>query len=102
MRGGITGAEEFLAWEPYSHMAFRFNESTSDAISAFAEEYRVVRTPQGCHLTWVMAMKPNGIAARLGMQLGKPVMTWLFQRFLHNLARYAGKRFSTTPPTPTV
>jgi carbon monoxide dehydrogenase subunit G len=101
MRGGITGAEEFLAWEPYSHMAFRFNESTSDAISAFAEEYRVVRTLEGCHLTWVMAMKPNGVAARLGMQLGKPVMGWLFQRFLHNLDRYAEKRFSTAPPTPT-
>lgn len=25
MRGGIVGDEEFLAWEPFSHMAFRFN-----------------------------------------------------------------------------
>jgi hypothetical protein len=48
-----------------------------------------------------MAMKPNGIAARLGMALGKPVMAWLFQRFLHNLDRYAGQRFSTAPPTPS-
>ncbi len=54
----------------------------------------------GCHLTWVMAMKPNGIAARLGMEIGRPVMSWLFQRFLHNLVRYAQKRFSTSPPTP--
>lgn len=100
MRGGITGHEEFLAWEPHSRMAFRFNQSTSGSISAFAEDYRVVRTPRGCHLTWVMAMKPNGIAARIGILVGKPVMTWMFQRFLHNLDRYAQRRFSTTPPTP--
>ncbi|MDX1890876.1 SRPBCC family protein [Mycolicibacterium sp. 050158] len=101
MRGNITGYEEFLAWEPHSHMAFRFNESTSNAISAFAEDYRVVPTEHGCHLTWVMAMKPNGIAARLGMELGRPVMAWMFQRFLHNLDRYARQWFSTTPPTPS-
>lgn len=95
MRGGITGAEEFLAWEPFSHMAFRFNDSTSNAIAAFAEDYRVVETAEGCQLTWVMAMKPNGIAARVGMELGRPVMSWLFQRFLHNLDRYANERYAT-------
>ncbi|OBC00668.1 polyketide cyclase [Mycobacterium sp. 852013-50091_SCH5140682] len=94
MRGHITGNEEFLAWEPFSHMAFRFNTSTSDAISAFAEDYRVVETADGCHLTWVMAMKPSGIAGRLGMTLAGPVMAWLFQRFLHNLRRYTDKRFA--------
>ncbi|ART70375.1 MxaD family protein [Mycobacterium dioxanotrophicus] len=95
MRGHITGDEEFLAWEPFSHMAFRFNTTTSDAISAFAEDYRVVETADGAHLTWVMAMKPSGIAGRLGMTLGRPVMAWLFQRFLHNLRRYTDKRFAT-------
>lgn len=94
MRGHITGDEEFLAWEPFSHMAFRFNTSTSNAISAFAEDYRVVETPDGCHLTWVMAMKPSGISGRLGMTLGQPVMAWLFQRFLHNLRRYTNKRYA--------
>jgi len=93
MRGHIVGDEEFLAWEPFSHMAFRFNTSTSNAISAFAEDYRVVETPQGCHLTWVMAMKPSGLAGRLGMTLGQPVMAWLFQRFLHNLRRYTDERY---------
>ena len=29
MRGGIVGDEEYLAWEPYAHMAFRFNEASS-------------------------------------------------------------------------
>lgn len=94
MRGHITGNEEFLAWKPFSHMAFRFNTSTSDAISAFAEDYRVVETADGCHLTWVMAMKPSGIAGRLGMTLAGPVMAWLFQRFLHNLRRYTDNRFA--------
>ena len=93
MRGHITGDEEFLAWEPFSHMAFRFNTSTSNAISAFAEDYRVVETGDGCHLTWVMAMKPSGLAGRLGMTLGQPVMAWLFQRFLHNLRRYTDERY---------
>ncbi|MEX3645781.1 SRPBCC family protein [Mycolicibacterium porcinum] len=88
MRGHIVGDEEFLAWEPFSRMAFRFNTSTSNAISAFAEDYRVVGTADGCHLTWVMAMKPSGLAGRLGMTMGRPVMAWLFQRFLHNLRRY--------------
>ncbi|HEX5142292.1 MAG TPA: SRPBCC family protein [Mycobacterium sp.] len=94
MRGGITGDEEFLAWEPFTHMAFRFNESTTSSITAFAEDYRVVPTAAGCHLTWVMAMKPNGLAGRLGMTLGKPVMGWMFQRFLYNLRRYTAARFA--------
>lgn len=93
MRGRIVGDEEFIAWEPFSHMAFRFNQSTSDAISAFAEDYRVVETATGCHLTWVMAMKPSGLAGRLGMTVGQPVMGWLFQRFLHNLRRYTDERY---------
>ncbi|MBN3507948.1 SRPBCC family protein [Mycolicibacterium septicum] len=93
MRGHIVGDEEFLAWEPFSHMAFRFNTSTSNAISAFAEDYRVVETADGCRLTWVMAMKPSGLAGRLGMTMGRPVMAWLFQRFLHNLRRYSDERY---------
>jgi carbon monoxide dehydrogenase subunit G len=103
MRGNIVGDEEFITWEPFSRMAFRFNQSTSNAIAAFAEDYRVVETAGGCHLTWVMAIKPNGPGGRLGMTLGQPVMAWLFQRFLHNLRRYTDARFpvSTDPPKPT-
>ena len=93
MRGGIVGDEEFLAWEPHSHMAFRFNEASTTSIAAFAEDYWIVPDGQGCHLTWVMAMKPRGAAARLGMRAGKPVMAWMFQRFLHNLRRYTDQRY---------
>jgi carbon monoxide dehydrogenase subunit G len=97
MRGGIVGDEEFLAWEPHSHMAFRFNQVSTGAIAAFAEDYRIVPTPTGCHLTWVMAMKPAGLPGKLGMTLGKPVMARVFQRFLHNLRRYAAERYAVTP-----
>jgi carbon monoxide dehydrogenase subunit G len=93
MRGGIVGDEEFLAWEPHSHMAFRFNEASTGSIAAFAEDYRIVPSASGCTVTWVMAMKPKGVAARVGMSLGRPVMSWMFQKFLYNLRDYAGKRF---------
>lgn len=93
MRGGIVGDEEFLAWQPHSHMAFRFNEASTGSIAAFAEDYRLVPTPGGCHLTWVMAMKPNGIAARVGMALGRPVMGWMFQKFLYNLRDYSDSHY---------
>ena len=108
MRGGIIGDEEFLAWEPFSHMAFRFNQSTSNAISAFAEDYRVVRTPRRLppHLgDGDEAQRHRGPARH---DTGQPVMAWLFQRFLHNLRRYTDERYaasgriSTAPPTPSV
>jgi len=95
MRGGIVGDEEFLAWEPHSHMAFRFNQASTRSIAAFAEDYRIVPTASGCHLTWVMAMKPTGVAARLGMTLGRPVMARTFQKFLYNLRDYSAKRYAT-------
>lgn len=94
MRGGIVGDEEFLTWEPHTRMSFRFNEASTRSISAFAEDYRVVPTEDGCNLTWIMSMKPNGAAGRIGLALGRPVMGWLFQRFLHNLRRYTDARYS--------
>jgi hypothetical protein len=44
MRGGIVGdggtsplcGGEFLAWEPHSHMAFRFNKCSTTVVAAFA------------------------------------------------------------------
>lgn len=95
MRGGLVGDEEFLAWEPFARMTFRFNRASTNSIAAFAEEYRVAKTPAGCHLTWVMAMKPRGTAARWGMTLGRPVMGRVFQRFLHQLRRYTDQRYGS-------
>ncbi|KKE99933.1 SRPBCC family protein [Mycolicibacterium obuense] len=94
MRGGIAGNEEFLAWDPFERMAFRFNEVSTSSMAAFAEDYRVVPTSRGCHLTWTMALQPANLAGRIGLSLGAPVMNRLFQRFLHNLRRYTDERFS--------
>lgn len=94
MRGGIAGNEEFLAWDPFERMAFRFNEVSTSSMAAFAEDYRVVPTSRGCHLTWIMALQPANLAGRIGLSLGAPVMNRLFQRFLHNLRRYTDERFS--------
>lgn len=96
MRGGIVGNEEFLVWEPFSRIAFRFNESSNRALTAFAEEYRVVPTPGGCRLTWTLAQQVSE-PARLGTVLGKPVMNLVLRRFLTNLRRYTDERFAQAP-----
>jgi uncharacterized protein YndB with AHSA1/START domain len=93
MRGGLTGDEEFLAWEPYTYLAFRFNSCSNKAVAAFAEEYRVVETPGGCRLTWTMAQKPNG-PARFGLVLGGPLMNLSFKWFLANLRRYTAAQYA--------
>ena len=93
MRGGLTGDEEFLAWEPYTYVAFRFNSCSNKAVAAFAEEYRVVETPGGCRLTWTMAQKPTG-PARFGLVLGGPLMNLSFKWFLANLHRYTAKQYA--------
>ena len=93
LRAGLVGDEEFLAWEPYSYLAFRFNACSTRAIAAFAEEYRVVATPGGSRLTWTVAQKPHALA-RLGLVLGAPVMKPTFGWFLTNLRHYTDKRYA--------
>ncbi|WAC89616.1 SRPBCC family protein [Mycobacterium sp. Aquia_213] len=97
MRGGITGDEEFLAWEPFTRMAFRFNECSTRAVAAFAEDYRVEVIPGGCRLTWTMAQKPAG-PARLAMVITGPLLNLGLRRFLSNLRRYTDIRYSVTQP----
>ena len=95
MRGGIVGDEEFLAWEPFTHMAFRFNECSTKAVAAFAEDYRVEVIGGGCRLTWTMAQKPAG-PARLAMVAVGPLLNLGLRRFLGNLRRYTDSRFAAT------
>ncbi len=95
MRGGLVGDEEFLAWEPFSHMAFRFNECSTQAVAAFAEDYRVEVIPGGCRLTWTMAQKPAG-PARLAMYGVGPLLNLGLRRFLRNLRSYTDARYSAT------
>jgi carbon monoxide dehydrogenase subunit G len=93
MRGGIVGNEEFLAWEPFTHMAFRFNECSTQSVAAFAEDYRVEVIPGGCRLTWTMAQKPAG-PARLAMPVVAPLLNLALRRFLRNLRSYTDTRFA--------
>jgi len=60
MHGGIVGDEEYLVWEPFTRMAFRFNKCSTKAVAAFAEDYRVELIPGGCRMTWTLAQKPWG------------------------------------------
>ena len=94
-RGGMVGKEEFLAWEPFTRMAFRFNECSTRAIAALAEDYRVEVIPGGCRLTWTMAQKPAG-PARLAMPVVGPLLNLVLRRFLRNLRSYTDARFAAT------
>lgn len=87
MRGGIVGNEEFLAWEPFNHMAFRFNECSTRSVAAFAEDYRVQVIPGGCRLTWTMAQKPAG-PAKPAMVVVGPLLNLALRRYLRNLRSY--------------
>lgn len=94
MRGGfkpLVGDEEFIAWEPFRHMAFRFNECSTRSVAAFAEDYRVEVIPGGCRLTWTMAQQPAG-PARLAMLFAGPLLNLGLRRFLRNLRSYTDAR----------
>ncbi len=93
---GIVGDEEFLVWEPFTRMAFRFNECSTRAVAAFAEDYRVEAIAGGCRMTWTLAQKPAG-PAKVAMFAVRPLLNLGFRRFLANLRRYTDKRFATTP-----
>jgi hypothetical protein len=95
MRGGIIGDEEYLIWKPFIRMAFRFNNCSTKAVAAFAEDYRVEVIPGGCRITWTLAQKPVG-RAKFAMLVVRPVLSLGFRRFLSNLRRYTDKRYATT------
>ncbi|MEQ6899601.1 SRPBCC family protein [Nocardioides sp. YIM 152588] len=94
MRGRMIGAEEFLAWDEHARMAFRFNEASSRMVTAFAENYDIVPTPEGCRVTWTLALDVRG-PSRWTMPLAAPLMNRTFQRFLRNLRAYTDERYGT-------
>ncbi len=66
MRGGMIGWEEFLAWEPTTRMAFRFNETIEGGPTAFAEDYHVTDLGDGTtRVEWTMAMTLPGRSGRM-------------------------------------
>lgn len=97
MRGGMTGHEEFIAWEPGVRMAFRFNEASKGGTSAFAEDYRVTDLGDGrCRVDWVMAMTPAGIG-RHTMRPVKPIMGFFLRRTFAGFRRYVESRPELAP-----
>ncbi|MFF0490987.1 SRPBCC family protein [Nocardia sp. NPDC004068] len=93
MRAGMVGDEEFLVWEPFRRMAFRFNASTVKGITAFAENYDIVPTAEGCRLTWTLAMSGDR-ATEVSLRLFRPVMNLTFRRFLRNLRTLTDRRYA--------
>jgi hypothetical protein len=93
MIGGLKGAEEFLVWEPHRQMAFRFNEASEKSIRAFAERYDVVPTPQGCRLTWTLALEVSG-PGKYFMPLSGFASNLSFRWFLTKLRRYTAERYA--------
>ncbi|MFN8052623.1 MAG: SRPBCC family protein [Acidimicrobiales bacterium] len=85
MTAGMTGWEEFIAWEPCTRMAFRFNQSVEGGPDAFAEDYRLSDAGGGrTHLEWTMAMTLPGLSGRL---------TPLLQRLMWPANRLMLRRF---------
>ncbi|GAA2057965.1 SRPBCC family protein [Williamsia deligens] len=85
MLAGLTGYEKFLVWDRGSRLVFRFDATSSSALSAFLEDYRLERTATGCRLTWVVAMAPRTAPAKLGVRAGRPVVAAMLQRFVDAL-----------------
>jgi hypothetical protein len=66
MVGGMTGWEEFIAWEPFRRMAFRFNQSVKGGPTAFAEDYLLTDLGGGrTRVEWTMAMSLPGFSGRI-------------------------------------
>jgi len=74
-------------------MGERDHEGRLDHPGAARRGSGVVQTPEGCRLTWTLALDVRG-PSRLGMPLGKPLMNAAFGRFLKNLRKYTDERFA--------
>jgi hypothetical protein len=85
MRAGMVGHEEFIAWEPFRRMAFRFNQTIKGGPTAFAEDYVVTDLRDGRSLVeWTMAMTLAGVSARFAPVTGPamgPVNRAMLRRF---------------------
>ncbi|GAB2977140.1 SRPBCC family protein [Nocardioides montaniterrae] len=93
MRGGLVGSEEFIAWEPPTLLSFRFNQASEKSIKAFAERYDVAPTPEGCRLTWTLALDVTG-PGRFFMPISGLASNAAFRMFLRKLRRYTDTRFA--------
>ena len=95
MMGGLTGFEEFIAWERGRRMAFTFVGCSQDTVESFLEDYRVTDLGDGtCRAEWYMALATRGFSARM-MWLTRPMMgfanRWMFGRFKRYVEAYAAQ-----------
>jgi len=95
MMGGMTGYEEFVAWERGKRMAFTFVGCTEESVESFLEDYRVTDLGDGtCRAEWYMALDTKGASAKM-MWLTRPLMRaanrWMFSRFKRYVESYAAQ-----------
>lgn len=101
MLGGLVGYEEYLAFEPRTRFAFRFNQTTRGGPDAFLEDYRLTDLGDGTtEVAWTMAMRIEGPSARFP-RLIEAGMRKANARFLRKLASYAASN-PTLAPQPGV
>ena len=91
--GNFIADEEFIVWEADRRMAFRFTTCSRAVFRAFAEDYRIVPTDNGCRLTWSVVARPRILPAPL-LKIAAPILAVGLRRYLANLQKYAVARFS--------
>lgn len=92
MMGGLTGYEEFIAWERGREMAFCFTHGSKDNIKSFAERYQVdVVDAEHCRVRWTMAMEPKGFS-RYFLPIFSPVMHFGVRNMLKKFKRLVEKK----------
>ncbi len=92
MAGGMTGFEEFIAWERGREMAFCFTHASRDNIESFAERYEVEELGANrCRVRWTMAMKPKGFS-KYFLPVFSPVMHLGVNMMLKNLKKLLEQR----------
>ena len=94
MAGKMTGFEEFIAWEPYTKLGFRFNEASMDGISAFAERYDLVPVDGRTSVTWTMVMAPKGVS-KVIVPVTRPIMQRMFGRMLRTFKTLVESEYTT-------
>jgi uncharacterized protein YndB with AHSA1/START domain len=96
MRGGLTGYEEFIAYEHGTRMAFRFNEVSKEGVEAFAEDYQVTDLGNGkSQVDWTMAMKSGGEKTGIKAKFGDTVMSFMVKRMLKKFGKLVESDFAT-------
>jgi ribosome-associated toxin RatA of RatAB toxin-antitoxin module len=92
IKGAFIADEEFIAWETNRRMTFRFARCSRRIFRAFAEDYRIEPTDNGCQLTWSVLVRPRGIPEPLLKLIG-PLLGLSLRRNLARLRGYATARF---------